>query len=224
MSITTTMYRVGSRGPEVKQIQERLNMQVHAGLVPDGIFGPKTASAVQQFQQFEQLTVDGIVGPCTWAALFGTEKYNERFNASFAWMPQAQHTPMSCWRAAAAMVLGRPQILITPGTSGASDITGLPDDPEKLAEFARHLGLRLHHGQSWSVQGLVSLIRAHGPLMVCGIVGYKHCFVIGGLRGDGTAEGTTLKIYDPDGGMIYPEIYSSVMRRFPALAAYVLHK
>ena len=122
------------------------------------------------------------------------------------------------------MVLGRPQLQITSGFSGATDASGLPDNPQSLAAFANHLGLKLHHGQSWSVEGLVSLIRSHGPLMICGLIGYKHCFVIGGIRGDGTAQGTTLKIYDPDGGRVYPEIYSSVMRRFPALAAYVLHR
>ena len=122
------------------------------------------------------------------------------------------------------MVLGRSQVAVTPGSSGATDASGLPDTPASLETFARHLGLTLHHGQSWSVDGLVSLIRRYGPLMICGLIGYKHCFVIGGIRGDGTAEGTTLKIYDPDGGRVYSEIYSSVMRRFPSLAAYVLHR
>jgi peptidoglycan hydrolase-like protein with peptidoglycan-binding domain len=35
----------------------------------DGSFGPKTAAAVNSFQKGEGLTVDGIVGPLTWAAL-----------------------------------------------------------------------------------------------------------------------------------------------------------
>jgi peptidoglycan hydrolase-like protein with peptidoglycan-binding domain len=37
----------------------------------DGVFGPVTKSAVEQFQQGAHLTVDGIVGPATWAALGG---------------------------------------------------------------------------------------------------------------------------------------------------------
>ncbi|MEW4561039.1 peptidoglycan-binding protein [Bremerella sp. JC770] len=222
MALSPT-YHVGSRGPEVVKIQKRLN-QLGTRLVPDGIFGSKTKTAVEQFQLWEQLTPDGIVGPCTWSALFRTEKYSVGFNASFNYMPQKQYTPNSCWRAAAAMVLGRPQHLLTPGLSGASDLTGLPNNPASLAEFAKHLGLRLHHGQSWSVMGLVSLIRSYGPLMVCGFVGYNHCFVIGGIRGDGTPAGTTLKVYDPDGGKIFPEIFSSVTRRFPAMTNYILHR
>jgi peptidoglycan hydrolase-like protein with peptidoglycan-binding domain len=35
----------------------------------DGIFGPSTEAAVKNFQHDKGLTVDGIVGPHTWAAL-----------------------------------------------------------------------------------------------------------------------------------------------------------
>jgi lysozyme family protein len=35
----------------------------------DGVFGSKTQDAVKSFQQGNSLTVDGIVGPLTWAAL-----------------------------------------------------------------------------------------------------------------------------------------------------------
>lgn len=37
----------------------------------DGDFGPVTKSAVEQFQTDSGLTIDGIVGPATWAALGG---------------------------------------------------------------------------------------------------------------------------------------------------------
>ncbi len=60
----------GSRRPAVRELQLRLNM---AGAVPplkvDGIFGPKTRQAVEDFQQANGLADDGIVGPATWAAL-----------------------------------------------------------------------------------------------------------------------------------------------------------
>jgi peptidoglycan hydrolase-like protein with peptidoglycan-binding domain len=44
------------------------------GLQIDGIFGPKTDSAVRSFQQavsqdVPSVAVDGIVGPMTWQAL-----------------------------------------------------------------------------------------------------------------------------------------------------------
>jgi hypothetical protein len=65
-----TVYLLGSRGTEVKQIQQRLSdLQLYSGLV-DGVFGGGTDSAVRAFQQGQQLTVDGKVGPGTWGALF----------------------------------------------------------------------------------------------------------------------------------------------------------
>jgi N-acetyl-anhydromuramyl-L-alanine amidase AmpD len=56
-------------GSDVKLLQSKLNGK-GANLGADGSFGPKTLSAVKNFQQSRKLTVDGIVGPLTWAALW----------------------------------------------------------------------------------------------------------------------------------------------------------
>jgi len=40
-----------------------------ATLAVDGIFGPRTHTAVDTFQKSKSLGVDGIVGPITWRAL-----------------------------------------------------------------------------------------------------------------------------------------------------------
>lgn len=64
-----TIYIQGSRGEEVKRIQQML---AKAGywLTADGDYGPKTVEAVKAFQRKEGLTpVDGVVGPATMARL-----------------------------------------------------------------------------------------------------------------------------------------------------------
>jgi hypothetical protein len=56
------------RGHDVEQVQEQLNSHGEH-LTVDGIYGPDTAAAVRRFQQAHGLTVDGIVGPQTREAL-----------------------------------------------------------------------------------------------------------------------------------------------------------
>lgn len=60
----------GSRGPEVRELQELLNA-AGAALATDGIFGPATRDAVVAFQRQRGLAPDGVVGRDTWAALAG---------------------------------------------------------------------------------------------------------------------------------------------------------
>lgn len=57
-------------GDDVKLLQGRLNGK-GANLSVDGSFGPKTLTAVKNFQQNAGLKkIDGIVGPITWAQLW----------------------------------------------------------------------------------------------------------------------------------------------------------
>lgn len=57
------LYKRGSRGEVVKQIQKALH------LLADGIYGELTEQAVRQFQKQNGLKVDGVVGPATLAKL-----------------------------------------------------------------------------------------------------------------------------------------------------------
>jgi hypothetical protein len=65
-----TPLKQGSRGPAVRALQRKLR---DAGwtVAVDGDFGPRTKDAVIAFQRSKRLKDDGIVGPKTWAALFG---------------------------------------------------------------------------------------------------------------------------------------------------------
>ncbi len=58
-----TLYKRGSRGDMVRQIQKALH------LLADGIFGSQTEEAVKNFQAKNGLKADGIVGPATLAKL-----------------------------------------------------------------------------------------------------------------------------------------------------------
>lgn len=55
--------KIGDRSNSVVEIQKILE------ITPDGIFGKRTKTAVQQFQKAHGLVDDGIVGPATWAKL-----------------------------------------------------------------------------------------------------------------------------------------------------------
>lgn len=59
----------GSRGQAVHMVQIWLHQEhIYRGVL-DGIYGPLTTTAVRQFQQQAQLSVDGLVGPVTWRQL-----------------------------------------------------------------------------------------------------------------------------------------------------------
>lgn len=76
-----TTYRLGSRGEEVRTVQERLRaLELYLGPV-DGVFGGGTAAAVRRFQASRRLEVDGAVGPATWQALVGDPPASEPLSA-----------------------------------------------------------------------------------------------------------------------------------------------
>lgn len=65
----STLSSIGSRGQEVINIQSRLKSWGYYNGDIDGIYGYQTYQAVRLFQQKNGLTVDGIAGPETLAAI-----------------------------------------------------------------------------------------------------------------------------------------------------------
>ena len=61
------LLKVGSKGEDVKKLQEKL------GTSADGSFGPGTEKLVKEWQSKNGLTADGIIGDSSWAKLFGSE-------------------------------------------------------------------------------------------------------------------------------------------------------
>lgn len=69
--IGVRIFRLGDRGPEVHDIQQRL-IALGGHVDPpelDGTFGPSTEAAVRTFQADRSLRDDGLVGPDTWGQL-----------------------------------------------------------------------------------------------------------------------------------------------------------
>ncbi len=70
VKVSLPVLRRGASGePTVGRLQFLLNATAGVGLAEDGVFGGATERAVRQFQDNEDLNVDGIVGRQTWSAL-----------------------------------------------------------------------------------------------------------------------------------------------------------
>lgn len=74
---TSPTLRKGSRGDDVKKLQETLNAMGYDCGTADGIFGVKTEAAVRKFQQENVLPEDGIAGKNTLALLYNKEGKEE---------------------------------------------------------------------------------------------------------------------------------------------------
>lgn len=78
---TEVLSKVGSRGEEVRQIQQKLKAKGYFNGSIDGIYGTITREAVKKFQKANGLDADGIAGPKTLSALgikstSGSGQYN----------------------------------------------------------------------------------------------------------------------------------------------------
>lgn len=217
--MTITALRLGSRGDQVRRLQEALNRKLPGcSLRVDGDFGNNTFNAVRRYQDAEWLVVDGVAGQCTQNALFDAEAYPPvRHSRPFI----AQPTNTTCWATATAMlkrssvaavISATPADLIASdgGLLNASDLSNWRPSTER---YARAHGLRFYPPSSWIPQAFAGLVRS-GPVMVdtlWSVSGYLtrvpggyqgspgHMTLVVGVRGDNdpTGTGTTLMVYDP---------------------------
>ena len=146
-----------------------------------------------------------------------------------------QTTRMSCWAAAAAMIVGwREQISIDPediarGINGWEPYYrngGLPPDNTEMFSV---WGLQYEYPQTYTVEGFIDLLEV-GPLWVAtDLSGGAHVVVVSGIQGDGTPDGTILTIMDPwergmttfrpsNSGSTYTQTYTEFVNRQENLA------
>lgn len=74
--IEAAVLKEGSRGSDVKTVQDKLRRWGYYTGSVDGIYGPKTKEAVKYFQRKNGLTADGFVGKKTFEALGMMEQAN----------------------------------------------------------------------------------------------------------------------------------------------------
>jgi peptidoglycan hydrolase-like protein with peptidoglycan-binding domain len=65
--------RIGSTGLPVRRAQKRMSLVGFDVGGVDGRYGTKTESVVKELQQRSQVTVDGVIGPQTWAIIDALE-------------------------------------------------------------------------------------------------------------------------------------------------------
>ncbi len=113
--------RYGSRGSEVRLIQQKLkNWGYYSGSV-DGIFGQKTLEAVKYFQRKNGLKADGIVGKATLAALgisssSGSFSSNDEYLLARMISAEARGEPYLGQVAVGAVILNRVESPSFPNT------------------------------------------------------------------------------------------------------------
>lgn len=148
----------------------------------------------------------------------------------------AQPSEMSCWSASSAMLvswkkqasLSIESVMDMAGSyfrrkfdSKNPSEQGLYPAEEKLL-FSR-LGMKTKEATNYTAQGILTLLKNHGPIFVVGNEGSVsspmiHARVITGISGDGTPEGTQLKINDPAEGKSYTESFSAFAKKYESVA------
>ena len=88
------LVRQGDRDHPVRALQDLLRERGHPVAV-DGIFGPLTHDAVREFQEAQDLVVDGVVGPRTWGALIVTVRRGSSGDAVRAVQEEFQYRNLS---------------------------------------------------------------------------------------------------------------------------------
>ena len=125
------------RGDDVLELQHRLNQLGFDAGAEDGIFGPLARAAVEEFQRNTGLTVDGVVGPGTLAALRRLRREHQSGGIGVRAREREWLRRLSGRTLAGAHILVDPSH--GPGDPGHVGPTGLTE-----ADVAWQLASRLH--------------------------------------------------------------------------------
>jgi hypothetical protein len=182
----------GARGAEVLLLQRLLNKRgASPQLVEDADFGRHTLQAAIAFQSANHiLPANGVVNPATWSRLGVTVELEHRVTLF------GQPTGMTCWSAAATMILGN--MSVGSGAAQTDTTGGLNPDIDNIETFLAGLGWRLLNNQSAPPISTFINGLSVGPLWVAFEGGtFKHAVVASAIWGDRTDDGTVMRIHDP---------------------------
>lgn len=198
----------GARGIGVRVAQRLLNKALRRRpgfhrLVEDGVFGRQTERAVQMLHEMNHISAElGFISTATWRLMGLSVEIDHRVTL----VPQ--HYLNGCWSAAASMVMGV-EMSVSPGSANLI----LPEertDPNwgqlessnaNLIAFAEHIGCRAMES-GVNVARLAQFL-ARRPVWVAGRWndghGHTggHVVSISGLWGDGTNDGSVIRVHDP---------------------------
>lgn len=187
----TTLSR-GARGPEVMFLQCLLNKHgADPRLNEDGIFGSKTERAVRTFQSAKGVSPpNGQAGQATWSK-FGIITTRLHPLTLFP-----QPTGMTCWSAAATMILGN--MSVGPGQAALGSSGGLLPSIGNVEIFLSGLGWRLINNMSAPSASFLTTALNRGPLwVVFQGINMKHAVVFSGFWSDGSETGVVFRVHDP---------------------------
>ena len=215
----------GARGMFVRLAQRLLNKALRPAsgfhrLVEDGVYGRRTETAVQMLQdrEGESSVEGGYIGARTWRMMGLTVEIDHRVTM----VPQ--HYLNGCWSAAASMVMGV-EMSVSPGDANLdlpvdrNDLRWgqLRADNHNIIVFAEHIGCRAMEA-GVNVARLAQFL-ARRPVWVAGRWndghghGGGHVVTISGLWGDGTNEGSVIRVHDPwpvNEGSIYGTVWPNM--------------
>jgi hypothetical protein len=153
------------------------------------------------------------------------------FHVTPSVLPVVDKVGVNCWAASGAMVWGwkhdqhvTVEEIARLAGPAFEQALGKPSglDSNRHAEFAAALSLKTEAPQSYTLDGILTLLKKYGPLWFITLEAppekrMLHARVVTGIEGDGTVDGTRLFVIDPEGEMT-TESYRSTMEKFELVA------
>ena len=147
-------------------------------------------------------------------------------NVEYRLVHVQQSTSMTCWAAAASMILGWTPDTRDIRTAGPPEY-GLDASDGNLRAFAQKCGFMMHYPQTWTAAQMFEALRGYGPLWVAGRWrgNLDHAVVVAGIRGTLGAASTDVLIYDSANrrGAFWGRFMMPAIKA-PLWTCYVMHR